>query len=254
MFGRTDINIIILIILMAILCAIAGALAYYFLEGRPDAQQGAYETVVEDQIILVDADANKLVKIISTPDPAIMAATMTRVAEGTGGSSATATVQNVIAVTPITPIPTYTPVTVVATQPVATVPAVSQPIATQPVPVQPLPATLPAQGNEVILQTYTVVPGDTLYRLTVKFNTTIALMAQYGIDATDIISGNVLQVPVANPAHCPGSYPYVVNEGNTLYSIARKCGTTVNVLMQLNGFNSGSALRINDVICVPNPP
>ena len=84
-----------------------------------------------------------------------------------------------------------------------------------------------------------------------RFNTSIPLMARYGIDSTDIVPGNVIQIPVANPAYCPGSEPYVVLRGDTLSSIARKCGTTVDVLKQLNGFGDVFRLDETSVICVP---
>jgi LysM repeat protein len=58
---------------------------------------------------------------------------------------------------------------------------------------------------------------------------------------------------VANPAYCPGTFPYVVEQGDTLASIARKCGTTVQNLMQINGFGPNFRLDVTAVICVPNP-
>ena len=69
MFERADAKVIILIMLMAIILAVTAALAYFYLINRPEYPDGTYETVVEGAIILVDADPDMGVSIISTPNP-----------------------------------------------------------------------------------------------------------------------------------------------------------------------------------------
>lgn len=236
MFARADTKIIVLIMLMAIILAVTGALAYYYLISRPPYPDGTFETVVDDEVILVNADPDMLVSIISTPTPIPeqpVAPVITVPPEGQGGGEG----ENVTVVP-------------------ETVPPVASPLPATPIPVTavPLPATIPPRPTQIIFLDYQVAQGDTLYRISINHNTTIALMARFGIDATDIIPGTVIRLPVANPAHCPGTFPYVVEKGDTLSSIAVKCGTTVATLMQINGFGEGFRLDVTDVICVPNQP
>jgi hypothetical protein len=79
-------------------------------------------------------------------------------------------------------------------------------------------------------------------------------MARYGISASRLVPGTMVPLPVANPAYCPGTFPYVVQEEDTLSTIAIKCGTTVATLKQINGFGDVYRLDVTEVICVPNPP
>ena len=242
MFERTDAKVIILIMLMAIILAVTTALAYFYLINRPEYPVGTYETVVESEVILVDADPDMAVRIISTPNPQqALPPLITLTPDGQGGEGDNVTV-----------IPMTVP------------PAVISPIPITPIPITPLPATVVPpiavpptavpRPNQVIFLDYQVAPGDTLYSISSRHNTTIALMARYGIDATDIVPGTFIHLPVANPAYCPGNFPYVVEEGDTLSKIAIKCGTTVDTLKQINGFGDNYRLDVTEVICVPNPP
>ncbi len=241
MFARADTKIIVLIMLMAIILAVTGALAYYYLISRPPYPEGTFETVVDDEVILVNADPNMLVRIVSTPTPIPeqpVAPVITVPPEGQGGGEG----ENVTVI-PITVAPVVSPL------PVTPVPATPVPVTAV-----PLPATVPPRPNQIVFLDYQVAQGDTLYSISINHNTTIALMARFGIDATDIVPGTVIHLPVANPAFCPGNFPYVVEEGDTLSSIAIKCGTTVANLMQINGFSEGFRLDVTSVICVPNQP
>lgn len=233
MFGRADFKVIILIMLMAIILAVTFALAYYFLINRPQYPEGTYETIINNQAIKVESDPRKALRIISTPAPAPAPTELPVIVppEGQGGG------ENVTIVAPEQPILILTPTPTFPPPPPATA--------------VPLPATAVPRPNQYIFVDYQVVPGDTLWSISQKHNTTISLMARFGIDATDIIPGTVIRIPVANPAYCPGTRPYVVEKGDTLASIARMTGTTVENLMQINGFGPGSRLDTTSVICVP---
>lgn len=235
MFERADAKIIILIMLMAIILAVTAALAYVYLINRPDYPDGTYETTVEGQAVLVESDPELAAHIISTPVPEQpVAPVITVPPEGQGGGEGTDEVVTIVPITVTPLVPTPIPVTV----PPATV-----------VPPTPVP-----RPNQVIFLDYQVAQGDTLYSISNNHNTTYALMARYGVDATDIVPGTIIRLPVANPAYCPGYFPYVVEEGDTLSKIAVKCGTTVDTLKQINGFGDNYRLDVTDVICVPNPP
>lgn len=217
---RTDGKVIVLILLITIILLLGGLTAAYFLSTRPDYVDGTFETSVGDTKILVRSDPKRAVIILSTP-PVDQQLVGGDGSTGVGGAEGGEP-------TPV-PVPSLEPT---------------------PVEVPTLVPT-PIPVDQVILQPYTVGPGDTLYSISNRFNTSIPLMARYGIDATDIVPGNVIQIPVANPAYCPGSQPYVVLRGDSLSSIARKCGTTVDVLKQLNGFGDVFRLDETSVICVP---
>ncbi|NLF63021.1 MAG: LysM peptidoglycan-binding domain-containing protein [Chloroflexi bacterium] len=103
----------------------------------------------------------------------------------------------------------------------------------------------------IIFIDYVVAADDTLYKITTKQTTSIELMAERGIDAHDLTPGATLRLPVANPAYCSGSRPYVIRPGDTAYSIANRLGTTAQRLQELNNLNAEYSIDIADVLCVP---
>jgi LysM repeat protein len=115
----------------------------------------------------------------------------------------------------------------------------------------PLPATPIPLPSEVIFVSYVVQPGDTLYGITKKQNTSIDLMALYGISAENIIVGNTLSLPVANPAYCPGLLPYVVRDHETVSDIGRRFGTTPDAIGAVNNLGSNYLIKTTQVICIP---
>ena len=168
--------------------------------------------------------------------------------------------------------------------PAATVPvqatAVPAAMATPTAPAASAPAaaaTSPATG------TYVVQPGDTLYRISVKFGVSeYALMALNGIlNPNRIAAGQTLQLPGAAtqvapaptavpsaaaapalatsapaaiasaPAAAPGSY--VVQAGDTLWALAERFGTTVAAIEQANHLTSGW-LYVGQVLVIPGAP
>ncbi len=115
------------------------------------------------------------------------------------------------------------------------------------------PPSVVAAAEKIVFSSYTVQAGDTLYGISDSFHwlTTIALMAKYDIASGDLIVGSTLSIPVGNTAYCPGSRPYVINDGETAASIAAVVGTTAEQLKQLNGLSDPYTLYVTDVICVP---
>ncbi len=83
---------------------------------------------------------------------------------------------------------------------------------------------------------YTVKPGDSLWKIAMEFDTTVNDIARYnGIaNPDDIAVGQVLRIYVPDQPSPQIPEWYTVREGDTLYSIAEKFGTTVERLVELN--------------------
>jgi LysM repeat protein len=106
--------------------------------------------------------------------------------------------------------------------------------------------------------------GDTLFSIANRYGTTMqAIMQANGIrNANFIYVGQRLTIPGGSPAPLPGSAggTYVVQAGDTLFSIAMRNGTTVNALMQANGLYNywiyvGQTLRLpGQPVPAPVPP
>lgn len=127
----------------------------------------------------------------------------------------------------------------------------------QPTPVPVAPVVLqPGRGvvagvEPIIFIDYVVTQDDTLYRITQKQTTSIELMAVHGIDAHDLNPGAILRLPVANPAYCAASRPYIIQPGDTIFSIAARLNTTRDTLQQLNNLGPDYRIDIARVLCIP---
>jgi LysM repeat protein len=109
----------------------------------------------------------------------------------------------------------------------------------------------PTRQSQIITIPYSVQPGDTLYSIANKHNTSIELMAINGIDSGDIVAGSTLELPIANPAFCPGMRPYIVRGDDTVFSLARKYGTTTEDIIAANNLDTNATIYISEVICLP---
>lgn len=143
--------------------------------------------------------------------------------------------------TPTTAPPTSTPTPTTAS-PTATPGPAPSPTST---PV-PLPTATPQPGGFF----YTVRLGDNLFRLALRFGTTIQAIAQANgiVNPRRIYVGQVLWIPAGG-----GSQPtvYVVQRGDTLYSIARRFGTTYQVLAAVNGLSNPRLIYVGQRLTIP---
>ncbi len=122
-----------------------------------------------------------------------------------------------------------------------------------------LPPTVHAADQQQRTTTYRVRPGDTLSAIAREFGVSVqAIMRANDLRTAAIYSGQPLTIPVSGrtaPApviftprayQLPSATPatrscgsrYTVRAGDTLSSIARRCGTTVTALKQANGLVS----------------
>jgi LysM repeat protein len=133
---------------------------------------------------------------------------------------------------------------------------------------------------------HTVQYGDTLFSLARRYGTTVSDIAQTNNIANpdQIYASQVLEIPAASqpaasgmrsacsaasPCSAPAAYSaapaysapaippaagsgqYMVQPGDTLYSIARHYNTTVDAIMRQNDIRDASYIRIGDVLVLP---
>ena len=105
---------------------------------------------------------------------------------------------------------------------------------------------------------YIVKKGDNLYNIAKQYNTTVPELKSYNNLTTDNLSiGQVIKIPETTSIITPsedevineGSV-YVVQKGDTLYSIAKKFNTTVDNLKNINSI-IGDVLSIGMNLLIP---
>ncbi len=93
--------------------------------------------------------------------------------------------------------------------------------------------------------TYTVKPGDTLYNLAMRFNTTVDNIKDINnLTSNELSVGQVLKIPV------PTESTYVVKKGDTLWSIAKENNISVNELKDANNLTNNT-LNIGQLLLIP---
>ena len=113
-------------------------------------------------------------------------------------------------------------------------------------------AVPPPAVEKIIFIDYTVQQGDTLYSVSNRLDTSIALMAEHGLSDTSLVPGQVIRLPLGNPDYCDGKgRPYAVGEGDTAFNIGQRFNTTPQNLQSLNGLDANFTIRTADIICVP---
>jgi LysM repeat protein len=116
--------------------------------------------------------------------------------------------------------------------------------------------------------TYVVQPGDTLWRISQQFGTTVnAIVQANNIPNPNLIYvGQVLEIPgvatpgpvtpgpvtpVPPPPPPPQQQTYVVVPGDTLTKIAARFGTTVAALVQANNIVNPNLIFVGQVLVIP---
>lgn len=113
----------------------------------------------------------------------------------------------------------------------------------------PEPSPGPAPNPEPGTITYTVQPGDSLWLIAQRYNTTVeAIKRLNGLTGDLLTIGQVLKIPVTQT---PDYVEYIVRAGDTLWTLARRYGTTVEAIVALNGL-TGDLLTIGQVLKIPD--
>ena len=156
---------------------------------------------------------------------------------------------------PATSTPPPTPTEAVPpSTPAPTPPATPTPLAPPVTPAPTAVAVAPAATAAAAQPVYHVVQwGENLTRIAMRYGITVqALAAANGIWNVDRVwAGLMLWVPVSG-AVVPQTY--TVQTGDTLYSIARRFGTTVWAIAQTNGIWDVGYIRIGQVLLPAGAP
>jgi LysM repeat protein len=214
--------VILIIITMAIILAAGSFLALTYIQRRPDAPTGTLVTNVEGLDVTVRADPDKEVRVLNLGEIQV-------------DSSAEEQA-------PAVPLPD----------------GIDAQLDELPVTVEESPTPLPepsptSSPDPVIFEAYTVLASDTLYGIANRTDTSIALMARFGVSQDDLVPGNVIELPVGNPAYCPqfDRQPYAVGEGDTAFSVSRRFNIGVDELREINALDENYTVYAAVVICVP---
>lgn len=97
---------------------------------------------------------------------------------------------------------------------------------------------------------YIVKSGDTLYKIAGMYNMTVnELKALNNLTSNNLSIGQKLRV--IDDSENKGANKYIVQAGDSLYSIAKKFGISVDALKQANG-KSSNLLSIGEELIIPN--
>ena len=134
------------------------------------------------------------------------------------------------------------------TEPAATPPPTTESTGTT----EPAPTTAPTSAP-VAPSTggiyYVVQSGENLFRIGLKFGSTAqAIAAASNIsDPNQVHAGHLVLIPVSPPQ---GAYGYYVQPRDTVYSIARRFGMTVEQLVTLNSIGSDYHIGVGQILTV----
>ena len=102
--------------------------------------------------------------------------------------------------------------------------------------------------------TYIVKKGDSLYSIANKYNTTVDELKRINNLTSNTLSiGQVLKLPSDKPNKIEqekNTITYMVQKGDSLYSIARKYSTTIDKIKDLNNLTT-NLLSIGQVLLIP---
>ena len=113
----------------------------------------------------------------------------------------------------------------------------------------------PDQEDTII--EYTVVSGDSLYKIANKYNTTVDAIKKLNNLNNNLLSiGQTLKIPTTQDIEeipTENYFNYNVVSGDSLYSIARKFNTSVDTIKNFNNLTS-NLLSVGQILKIPTTP
>ncbi|PKM52539.1 MAG: hypothetical protein CVV02_01955 [Firmicutes bacterium HGW-Firmicutes-7] len=101
--------------------------------------------------------------------------------------------------------------------------------------------------------TYSVIPGDTLFKISNKVNVTVDQLKKLNNLQTDTIyAGQVLNLSTVSTGQPTITYKdYQIKSGDNLWNLSVEWGIPQSELMLVNGLNENSILKIGQIIRIP---
>ena len=100
--------------------------------------------------------------------------------------------------------------------------------------------------------TYTVKKGDSLYSIANSYNTTVDIIKDVNnLTNNTLAIGQILKIPTSTTSQETNYNNYIVQKGDSLYSIATKFNTTVDAIKNLNNLSSNN-LSIGQNLKIPS--
>lgn len=102
--------------------------------------------------------------------------------------------------------------------------------------------------------TYTVKKGDTLYSIARKLDVSLDTLLEVNkiSDPTRVPVGTVLRIPgKAESSSSAARKTYIVQRGDTLYSLSRRFAVSLDDLLMVNGLALKSLLKVGQRLVIP---
>ena len=196
--------------------------------------QGLADGTSNVRIVKFDLATNQAQVISATPQDG-------SITIGAGGPTAT-------------PAPTETPLPGITPTPTPGPTNTPDPGATPtltPVPGTPTPTPIPPTGE---VRRYVVKPGDTLFSISRRYGVPLFDLATYNniYNVNLIYVGQVLLIPTSTTPPGGGTgTTYTIKHGDTLYSIGRSYGYTVNQLVAYNNIQNPNLIYAGQTLYLP---
>lgn len=111
-----------------------------------------------------------------------------------------------------------------------------------------IPADVESTGEDIVTNTYVVQRGDSLYSIAREYGVSVERLREENGLTTDVLTiGQVLTIPgVSNNT----TNLYVVQKGDSLWSIANRFGVSINAIRMINNLTS-DVLSIGQTLIIP---